>query len=230
MDKIDERKALAIIQIDESVTLSQLRSNSGMTTVGNSCKGLDEDGTAAPSLDLENNTTGIGEVAWSHSTVASDMSMNDHMTEPLLKNRDVITLETIEEVSDASKSFPDATVQRQKQFTLAFMLRIALSLVVIAVLPSLVTCTVRAMGFTQNGIRARSLASIMMSAAARNSGNGGVKSGGVVATLQNIGVKGLGIVGSFLVVLLGTGVILSFALMRKYQACTCKRRNSGMVH
>jgi hypothetical protein len=113
-------------------------------------------------LDLENNTTGISEVAWSDSTVASDMSMNDHMTEPLLKNRDVITLETIEEVSDASKSFPDVIFQRQKQFTLAFTLRIALILALIAALPSLVVCTVRGIGFTQTGIRAGSLASIMM--------------------------------------------------------------------
>jgi hypothetical protein len=48
MDTIDERKALTIIQIDESVTSSQLRSKSGMTAVGNSCKDLEEDDTAAP--------------------------------------------------------------------------------------------------------------------------------------------------------------------------------------
>jgi hypothetical protein len=78
------------------------------------------------------------------------------------------------------------------------------------------------MGFTQNRIRAGSLASTMMT---RHSDNGGVQSGGYVAVFQNMGAKGMGVVGSLLTTLFGDGVVLSVALMRNYQVCTsCRRR------
>ena len=108
-------------------------------------------------------------------------------------------------------TYPDGQKSR-----FMFYLRVAIILSFIGMAPSLTTFSVRAVGFTQVGIKAGSIAAAMMSVDAKTSCNGRSVQGGLIATLQSIGASGLGILGSLISMTVGAVAVLV--------AVKCQRR------
>jgi hypothetical protein len=205
LNEIDRNKALSYYVTDESEPSEYLESRS-------ECKSRDDSSFPLDSLDVS--------CQGSEVSTIEDPELGLRM--PLLDDyQNTLSLKVIQEDYEAetslglTKSTSNRLFgQRSRHKIVAFFV----STVLVAAMPLTVTSFVRCLGFTSKGIRPGSIASSLMSIAAKHSGNGQVVPGGMIATLQSIGAAGMGFGGSL--ISMGAGavvIILTFwCCRRKY--------------